>query len=426
MKKFLKGILVLALSLTVILGGKMNVHAAGATLTGPSTVRAGDTITLQLNISDSGKYGIEGSLDFNSSLVTFSGMSANMSGWKAENNGNIILIYDDAYANPINGNKTVATFTFKVASNVAAGTKIDIMVKNLVATDGNTESNIGTATYSVTVARPLSSNANLSSLSVEGATLSPAFSSGTTSYSIGEVEFSTSKLNVSYKTEDPNAAVSVSGANLGVGNNTVSVYVKAENGATKTYTISVVRKQDPNYVASSNAALGSLNVSNGSFSPAFSADVDEYIVYLPYESVGAAFSASGQAADGKAQGVTNGAIEALSEGVNKTSVVCKAEDGTEKAYHLTVVVMPKYEGVVPEISGVDKVVEPEEPETEIAPETERESENSDDTQVSQDKTNTSHDNCTYKTVMIVLIVVLVLVIALAGVGAWYFIFRNRE
>ena len=423
MKKFTKVILMLALSFVILLGGKMHVYAASAALTGPSTVRAGDTITLQLNISDSGKYGIEGSLDFNSSYVTFAGMSANMSGWKAENNGNIILIYDDAYANPINGNKTIATFTFKVNANVATGTKIDIMVKNLVATDGNTESNIGTATYSVSVARPLSSNANLSALSVEGATLSPAFSSGTTSYSIGEVEFSTSKLNVSYKTEDANSSVSINGVNLSVGNNTISIYVKAENGATKTYTISVVRKQDPNYVASSNATLGGLTVSNGSFSPAFSADVDEYIVYLPYESQGTAFSASGQAADGKAQGVTNGSIEALSEGVNKTTVVCKAEDGTEKAYHLTVVVMPKYEGIVPEISGVDKVVEPEEPETEIIPETESELE---EVQVPQEDVNSSHDNCTYKTIMIILIIVLVLVIAAAGVGAWYFVFKEKE
>ena len=420
MKKCFKLIMMLSLSILILLGSKNPTYAASATLTGPGTVRAGDTITLQLNVSDNGKYGLEGTLDYNSSYVTFTGMSANMSGWKAENNGNIILVYDDAYANPINGSSTVAVFTFKVNANIATGTKIDIMIKNLVATDGNSESNIGTATYSVSVARPLSSNANLSSLSVEGATLSPAFSAGTTSYSIGEVEFSTSKLNISYKTEDANAAVSVSGTNLGVGNNTISVYVKAENGATKTYTLSVVRKQDPNYVANSNAALGSLNVGAGTLSPAFSQEIDSYIVYLPYEAVGSAFTASGQAADAKAQGATSGTIAVLAEGVNKTSVVCKAEDGTEKTYHVTVVVMPKYEGIVPDISGVDKVVEPD---TEDVLESEKESE---DVLAPQDDANKTHDNCTYKTIMIVLIVLLILVIAAAGIGAWYFVFRKKE
>jgi hypothetical protein len=161
-----------------------------------------------------------------------------------------------------------------------------------------------------------------------------------------------SSLKLSYKAEDANAKVSVSGNNLNVGKNTVSIVVKAENGATKTYTISVVRKQDPNYQASSNANLGSMSVNKGTISPVFSADVKDYVVYLPYESVGTGFSATGVAADKKAQGVTSGDIEKLVEGVNKTTVVCRAEDGTETKYFVTVVVMPKYSGTLPTITGV--------------------------------------------------------------------------
>ena len=64
----------------------------------------------------------------------------------------------------------------------------------------------------------------------------------------------------------------------------------------------------------------------------------------------------------KASGVTGGTITALVEGVNTTSVVCKAEDGTEKTYKITVVVMPEYNGAVPNIEGVDA---PDEEDTEM-------------------------------------------------------------
>ena len=366
MKKIAKILLVLSLSFVFLLGSKMDFYAASASLTGPSTVRAGDTITLKLNISDNGKFGMEGSLSYDSSVVSLSSMTCNVSGWKVENNGNAIIVYDDALSNPLSGNKTVLTLKFQVKSGVAEGTAVNISVNGIVTTDGSAESSIGKASYSTRVAAPLSSNANLSSLSVSEGTLSPSFSAGTTSYSIGEVDFSVSKLNISYRTEDSKATVSISGNNLAVGANTVSVVVKAENGTTKTYKIQVTRKQDPNYVPSSNAALGGITISGGAISPTFSSEVTDYIVYLPYEYVGKDFTVAGTAADAKALGVTGGTIAPLVEGVNTTSVVCKAEDGTEKAYKITVVVMPQYNGVVPNIEGVDVEVE----DTELEPSTE--------------------------------------------------------
>lgn len=415
MRKFSKYIFVIILSVLFLIGNKTNIYAAGASLTGNSTVRAGDTITLSLNISDSGKYGLEGVLDYNSSQVTFSNMSCNLSGWKVEHNGGSVLVYDDALANPLSGNKTVLTLKFKVNNNVTAGTNIQISMKNLVTTDGSVESSLGTATYSVTVAKPLSSNANLSALSVEGFTLNPGFSAGTTSYDIGEVEYSTSSLKISYKTEDATAKASVSGTNLNVGKNTVSVVVKAENGATKTYTITVTRKQDPNYVASSNANLAGLSVSQGMLSPQFSADVTDYAVYLPYESVGTAFSATGSAADGKAQGVTAGEAAQLAEGVNKVAVICKAEDGTEKAYTIYAVVMPKFVGTLPTITGVDVNVESDEEivSTELS------------TELEDSPTEEPDEKNDGSVLNIVLIVVIIILVALLG-AAGYILYKNKD
>ena len=359
MKKIIKVMTFMIMSVLMTINIGITALAAGASMPGTETVRAGDNIYVYLYVNDSGKYGLEGTLSYDSSQVTLTGINCNIAGWKLEQNGNTLIVYDDAMSNPINGNVQVLTMTFKVSDSVAIGANINISVNNLVATDGSAESNLGTATYKVTVARPLSTNANLSSLSVAGYALSPAFSSGTVNYDIGEVPFSVTSLNLDYKTEDTNATVWVSGNNLVVGSNTVNVVVTAENGGTKTYNIKVNRQQDPNYVASSNATLSSITPNIGQISPTFSSDVTEYVVYLPYENVGKVFSATGTAADAKANGVTSGEAASLQAGENTVNVVCKAEDGTEKVYTVTVVVMPEYSGVVPEITGVEKETEPE-------------------------------------------------------------------
>lgn len=385
MKKIAKYLLVLSLSLVFLFGSKIDFYAARASLSGPSTVRAGDTITLKLNISDDGKYGAQGVLNYDSSQVTLSSTSCNVSGWNVESSGSTVIMYDDALTNPLSGTKTVLTLKFKVNKNVATGTSVNISFSGIVTTtSGGEKTQLGTASYSTTIAAPLSSNANLSSLSVSEGTLSPSFKAGTTSYNIGEVDYSVSKLNITYKTEDSKAKVSINGNDLSVGANTVSVVVKAENGTTKTYKIQVTRKQDPNYVASSNAALGGITISSGMISPTFSGDKTDYIVYLPYEYVGKDFSVAGSAADEKASGVTSGTISPLVEGVNTTKVVCKAEDGTEKIYNITVVVMPQYNGAVPNIEGVE--AKPDVGDTEVEG-TELEPGTEDDSTVGSDKDN---------------------------------------
>jgi len=109
MKRVAKYLLVLCLSFIFMLGSKLYFYAASASLTGPSTVRAGDTITLSLNVSDSGKFGLEGTMNYDSSVVSLSDMSCNVSGWKVENNGNAIIVYDDALSNPLGGGTSVLT-----------------------------------------------------------------------------------------------------------------------------------------------------------------------------------------------------------------------------------------------------------------------------------------------------------------------------
>ena len=142
---------IVVFTLCVICGfKKTDVNAASAALTGPGTVRAGDTITLNLNISSPGSYGFEGSLAYDGSVSLVS-MSAGTGGWKLEQNGSRVVVYDDALSNPLGNNSTVIKAVFKV-NNVATGTGINISFNDIVVSDGNNESSIGTAKYSVAVA----------------------------------------------------------------------------------------------------------------------------------------------------------------------------------------------------------------------------------------------------------------------------------
>lgn len=72
--------------------------------------------------------------------------------------------------------------------------------------------------------------------------LSPAFSAGQTSYAV-TVPNSVSSITIGATAADSKATVSGTGAkNLNVGSNKFSVVVKAESGATKTYTVTVTRQ----------------------------------------------------------------------------------------------------------------------------------------------------------------------------------------
>ena len=369
MKKLFRNILAVVTVIISMLLLNVNVYAASVTLTGPTTVRAGDTITISIKIAEAGRNAIEGTLSYDSNQVTLSGIAAARTGWKAENNGNTMMAYDDNMTNATTANAVVATVTFKVKSTVQPGTTLKISLTNTsVSASGGASYDIGTVTYSVTIAQPLSSVNTLSSLVVTGQTLSPAFSSNTTTYNLGEVDYSVSKLNITATPTDSKAKVTISGNNLAVGKNTVTITVKAENGSTKNYQITVTRKQDPNYKASSNANISQITISQGQLSPSFSADITDYVVYVPYEMVGKSVDLSGKAQDAKAVGVKSAKLESLVEGANVATLICTAEDGSTKEYKITVYVMPKYEGELPEI-GEDVETPTEEPTKEEVPTT---------------------------------------------------------
>ena len=276
-------LVVLVLILASVFALTASAASASASLTGPGTVRAGDTITLTFNLNGSGIFGASGALSYDSSVLELKGTEQKIgNGWAVEFNGNTFVAYDNNLAKPINSSTALFTVAFKVKS-VAVGTALSVSYTGVTASDGNADANVGTVTYSATVAAPLSGDNALKSMTVSNATISPAFSAGTTSYT-AEVPFDVSKLSVSAVANDAKAKVSVNSPNLTPGGTTnVTVTVTAENGSSKTYTIAVKRAQDPNYKASSNNDLSSITVDGFLLSPAFSPENTQYVIWLPYE-----------------------------------------------------------------------------------------------------------------------------------------------
>ena len=107
-------------------------------------------------------------------------------------------------------------------------------------------------TVTQSVGTILSSNANLSGLTISTGTLTPEFNSDTAAYS-ASVSSSVSAVTVNPVTSDGNAMVKVNDQevnsgqdsqtiNLDVGNNTITVLVTAQDATVKTYTIIVNRE----------------------------------------------------------------------------------------------------------------------------------------------------------------------------------------
>ncbi|MCL2462749.1 MAG: cadherin-like beta sandwich domain-containing protein, partial [Defluviitaleaceae bacterium] len=91
----------------------------------------------------------------------------------------------------------------------------------------------------------LSSDASLSALSIDQGTLTPGFGAETLAYT-ADVENSVDSITVTATASDPKATVTGDGAHsLDVGENIITVTVRAEDGTTRDYTITVTRAEAP-------------------------------------------------------------------------------------------------------------------------------------------------------------------------------------
>jgi|GEM_PF-2394857 len=245
---------------------------------------------------------------------------------------------------------TSGTPSSALSLNVGANT-VDVKV---TAQDGST-----IKTYTTTITRAASSNADLSALSFSAGSISPAFAAGTTAYSFS-VANGTTSTTVTATRADATATLQVqvngggftaltsgtpsSALSLNVGANTVDVKVTAQNGTTtKTYTTTITR------AASSNADLSALSFSAGSISPAFAAGTTAYSFSVANGTTSTTVTASRADANATLQVQINGggftaltsgtpsSALSLNVGANTVDVKVTAQDGsTIKTYTTTI------------------------------------------------------------------------------------------
>ena len=302
----------------------VQAHAAGATLTGTAAPQAGDTVTLTLSVPNK-VYGLTADLSYSGNL-SFTNYNCSVSGWSIVVNNNKFSVYGTS-----SSSGGLVTIKMKVSGSAKEGDALTATFSNIVVSDGNSDTSLDSASWSGKVGAAPSGNCNLSSLSCSNATLSPSFSSSTTYYTC-TVPFAVEKLDLNYKKADNSATVSVSGNELAVGVNTVTIKVTAANGATKSYTIDATRPQDPNYKPSTDASIAAT------------------------------------AKDEKAQGITGTGEVRLSatEAETVLTVTGTAEDGkTKQNYTIHVLRMPAYTGIVPTVEVIDPATIPEVPPLEI-------------------------------------------------------------
>ena len=209
----------------------------------------------------------------------------------------------------------------------------------VTATDGTTR------TYTVTVTRtPASTDARLARLALSGVEL--GFEPGTTTYAV-EVAYPVASVTLSAAAADPRASVAVTPATdhdaaaagqqvaLAVGANTITATVTAEDGTTRTYTVTATRA-----AASDDAGLASLAVSGAdlAFDPAvtsYTAAVSYYAEQVTVVAV-PAHPAATVAVTPEDASPAAGHQVALAVGTNAISVTVTAEDGSTGTYGVSV------------------------------------------------------------------------------------------
>ena len=230
----------------------------------------------------------------------------------------------------------VSTITIDATTNDPDATIITSLGTKTLLTGNNdivitVEAQDGThKDYHINVIRKKSTNANLKTLNVSGATITPhnnPFDPDVLEYRV-ELESTTETLSPNDVTALPEVStasvVKDPALNLSTGENgPYKITVTAEDGVTqKVYEITVVRKQ------SSDARLKSVTLTNASISPSFTSDNTVYTLSIP--ATATEFTIEGVPVSPGATVDGNGTF-----GKDKGTVILKvtSEDGTvEKSY----------------------------------------------------------------------------------------------
>ncbi len=223
----------LLFGILLLFGLTISVHASSGkiSVSGPSQVLVGNTFEVKVTLSS----------------------STNIGTWEFSVN------YDSGKFKLVSGNKSVKdygpktskTYTYKFKAIGTGSGKISI--GNALLLDYNTEDKMSVSTGSKTIKvitkeqqqASYSKDNYLKSLSIDGLKISPSFKKDTLEYT-AEAGSNTTSINIKATANDSRSSVSGKGKHdVGEGANVFKIVVKAQNGSTRTYKVTV-NVVDPN------------------------------------------------------------------------------------------------------------------------------------------------------------------------------------
>lgn len=231
MKKFIKlttVLIVISIILSVFLCVPTFAASSSVSVSSKSVIIGNNvTVTVTINGGEA-MYATEANVSYNAGVLQFlSGTSAN------GGNGSIKIV-----GTPGGASSQSYTLNFKTIGEGQSSISL-----GAVKYVGNDEVGVNGASTAVTVSKPApSSNCNLSSLSIPGITLSPAFSPNNTVYS-ASVPNDVQSITIKAMPASADAVVNGMGEkSLNEGDNSFGITVIALSGAKKIYTVNIRRR----------------------------------------------------------------------------------------------------------------------------------------------------------------------------------------
>lgn len=247
MKKKFKVILSSIAFLMTISLLQLPVYAAGFSVSkSASSVAPGGTFTVSVSVSGEGRFNFSASNGTVSSSSQWIAGSGSVS-VKAGSSGTVTVSVTASDVSANDGETVISgTHSVSVAINAPASGGNTTNSNN--SNSGSTTNNTDTTTQQTEEKKEETKKSNvntLASLTVSAGELSPAFDGNNTNYEVN-VDAKVTSITIDAKATDTKASVSGTGEHaLQVGANTLQVVCKAENGSTKTYTITVNVDETP-------------------------------------------------------------------------------------------------------------------------------------------------------------------------------------
>ena len=221
---------------------------------------------------------------------------------------------------------------FDAETGIISGTPTKSWPKTNYHITAYNEQENAVSTFTLAVKNDLA----LTNLITDAGSLTPTFNADSTSYHL-TVNNGTTSASITATLSDTTNRLSIGGATatsgtlasiaLNTGDNAIPVVVTATDNTSKTYTVNVHR-------ISNDYKLHNLTVSNGTLTPTFDANTNNYVVQLPNGTTSATLTptadtlATIKVADVPVVNGTQSQSLSLNSGDNHVEVLVTAEDGT--------------------------------------------------------------------------------------------------